>query len=153
MLHPLKHSLTLIHFSVTKYCTPHEFQFLLDIYKAKRNAAYGSFTNLSQMICHSLSADSWILSLWDCPSCHCHRTKMIGQLRPTVLSILTPRHYTVTTVERPRSDIVPIRQKRFLRLSFVHAWHRNCWGINDGVTLACNIPIPLRVQQDIGIVN
>ena len=41
----------------------------------KRNAAYktyiafgGNFTNLSQTICHSMSADSWIISSWGCPS-------------------------------------------------------------------------------------
>ena len=40
-----------------------------------RNAAYktyivygGSFTNLSQTIGHSMSADSWIMSSWGCPS-------------------------------------------------------------------------------------
>ena len=41
----------------------------------KRNAAYktyivygGSFTNLSQTICRSMRADSWIMSSWGCPS-------------------------------------------------------------------------------------
>ena len=41
--------------------------------------------------------------------------------------------------ECTRSDIVPICQKRFLRRSIILAWHRNCWAITDGVTLACNI--------------
>ena len=52
---------------------------------------------ISQMICHSLSADSWIMSSWGCPSCHCHQMKLIEQLRTTVLSILTSCHYTVTS--------------------------------------------------------
>ena len=45
--------------------------------------------------------------------------------------------------ECARSDIVPNCQKRFLRHSIVLAWHRNCWAIIDGVTLACNILIAL----------
>ena len=57
----------------------------------------GSFTNISQTICHSLSADSWVIGPWGCPSFHFHRTKLIEQLRPTVLSILTSRHYTMTS--------------------------------------------------------
>ena len=47
-----------------------------------------------------------------------------------------------------RSDIVPIYQKRFLRRSIILALHRNCWAITGGVTLACNIRIPFRVQHD-----
>ena len=65
----------------------------------KRNAAYityivygGSFTNLSQKICHSLSANSWIMSSWGCASYHCQRTTLIQQFKPTFLSILTSRH-------------------------------------------------------------
>ena len=61
----------------------------------KRNAAYktyivygGSFTNLSQTICHSLSADSWIIRYWGCPSYHCH----LHLFKPTFLSILTSLH-------------------------------------------------------------
>ena len=42
--------------------------------------------DLSQTIFHSLSADSWIMSSLSCPSCHLNRTKLIEQLRPTVLS-------------------------------------------------------------------
>ena len=56
----------------------------------KRNTAYktyivygGSFTNLSQAICHSLSADSWIMSSWGCSCYHCHWTKLIHQFKPT----------------------------------------------------------------------
>ena len=68
--------------------------------KKKRNAAYkpyivyiwGSFTSLSQTICHSLSADSWVIGPTGCPSYHCHRTKLIEQYTPTVLSILTSGH-------------------------------------------------------------
>ena len=72
----------------------------------KRNAAYkpyilygggGSFTNLSQTICHSLSADSCVIGPSCCPRYHCHRTKLIEQSTPTVLSILTSRHYTMTS--------------------------------------------------------
>ena len=70
----------------------------------KRNAAYKPyivygwfFTNLSQTICHSLSADSRIMSSWGCPSYHCHRTKLIHQFKPTFLSILTSRHLTMTS--------------------------------------------------------
>ena len=65
----------------------------------KRNAAYKTyilygvyFINLSQTICHSLSADSWIMSSWGCPGYHCHRTKLIQQFKATFLSILTSRH-------------------------------------------------------------
>ena len=65
----------------------------------KRNAAYktyivygGYFTNLSQTICHSLSADSCIMSSWGCSGYHCHRTKLIQQFKPTFLSILTSLH-------------------------------------------------------------
>ena len=35
---------------------------------------------------------------WGCPSCHCHGKKLIEQLRPTVLSILTLPHYTVMSL-------------------------------------------------------
>ena len=41
--------------------------------------------------------------------------------------------------ECARSDIVQNCQKRFLRRSIVFVWHRHCWAITDGVTLACNI--------------
>ena len=48
----------------------------------KRNAAYKTyilygvyFINLSQTICHSLSADSLIMSSWGCPGYRSHRTK------------------------------------------------------------------------------
>ena len=34
------------------------------------NENAGSFTNLSQTIPHSLSADSWLMRFWGCPSCH-----------------------------------------------------------------------------------
>ena len=72
----------------------------------KRNAAYktyivygggGSFINLKQMICHSFSADSWIMSSRGCASYHCHRKKLIRQFKPTFLSILTSRHYAMTS--------------------------------------------------------
>ena len=51
-----------------------------NIYEAKKemrhiNYIERSFTNLKQLICHSLSADSRIGSYWGCPNCH--RTKMI----------------------------------------------------------------------------
>ena len=52
----------------------------------------GSFTHLSQTICHSLRADSWIMSSWGCPSYHCHRTKLIHQFKPTFIWILTSCH-------------------------------------------------------------
>ena len=65
------------------------YKYILD---QKRNAAYktyilygGSFTNLSQTICHSLSADSLSMSFWGCTSYHCHRTKLIHQFKPTFL--------------------------------------------------------------------
>ena len=76
----------------------------LDVYTGyilgqKRNAAYKTyilygvyFINLSQTICHSLSADSWIMSSCGCPGYHCHRTKLIQQFKPTFLFILTSRH-------------------------------------------------------------
>ena len=32
---------------------------------------------VSQMICHSLSANSWNMSSWGCASYHCHPTKLI----------------------------------------------------------------------------
>ena len=75
------------------------------IYYAKiRNAEYktytvygGSFTNLIRLICHSFSADSWVIGPWGCPSYHCHPTKLIEQFTPTVLSILTSRHYKITS--------------------------------------------------------
>ena len=44
----------------------------------------GSFINLSQTICRSLSADSWIMSSCSCPSYHCHWAKWIHQFKPTV---------------------------------------------------------------------
>ena len=79
-------------------------QCLLYILGQKRNAAYKtyivygvSFTNLSQTICHSLRADSWIMSSWGCPSYHCHRTKLIHQFKPTFLSILASRHKAMTS--------------------------------------------------------
>ena len=43
--------------------------------------------------------------------------------------------------ECARSDIVPNCKKRFPICSIVLAWHRNCWTINDGIMLACNILI------------
>ena len=54
-----------------------------------------------------------------------------------------------------RSDIVPIYQKRFLRRSIILAWHRNCWAITDGVTLACNLLIAFLRSTCVrfGIVN
>ena len=56
----------------------------------KRNAAYktyiyGGISLISQKRC----VDFWIMSSWDCPSYHCHRTKLIHQFKPTSLSILT----------------------------------------------------------------
>ena len=42
----------------------------------------GAFINLSQTMCHSLRADSWIMSSWRCRSYHCHRTKLIHQFKP-----------------------------------------------------------------------
>ena len=60
----------------------------------------GSFTNLSRTICHSLSADSWVMGPWGCPSYHCHRTESIEKFTPTVLSIMTSRHYTMISWTR-----------------------------------------------------
>ena len=53
------------------------------------------------------------------------------------------------------SYIVPICQKRFLRRSIILTWHRNCWGITDGVTSACNIRIAFSRSTCVrfGIVN
>ena len=71
----------------------------VNILGQKGNAAYkacivygGSFTNLVQTICHSLSADSWIMNSWGCPGYHCHWTKLICQFKSTFLSILMSRH-------------------------------------------------------------
>ena len=57
----------------------------------KRNAAYktyivygGYFTNLSQTICHSLSADFLIMSSCGCPGYHNQRTTFIQQFKPTL---------------------------------------------------------------------
>ena len=59
----------------------------------KTYIVYGRyFTNLSQTICHSLSADSWIMSSCGCSGFHCHRVTFIQQFKPTFLSILTSRH-------------------------------------------------------------
>ena len=57
--------------------------------------------------------------------------------------------------EYTRSDIVPDSQKRFLRRSIVLAWHRNCWAITDGATLACYILIACSRSTYVrfGIVN
>ena len=54
-----------------------------------------------------------------------------------------------------RSDIVPNCQKRFLRRPIVLAWHRNCWAITDGATLACKILIAFSHSTCVcfGIVN
>ena len=55
----------------------------------------GSFTNLSQTICHSLSADSWIMSYYSCANYHFYqknyscasyhftKKKLIHKFKPT----------------------------------------------------------------------
>ena len=49
----------------------------------------GGLSPISRKRCVTfLSADSWIMSSWGCPSYHCHRTKLIYQFKPMFLSIL-----------------------------------------------------------------
>ena len=72
----------------------------MNILGQKRNAVYkiykyGPYTNLSQTICHNLSADSRIMSSWVCPSRHCYWTKLIEHMIHTVVSISTSRHLNV----------------------------------------------------------
>ena len=81
----------------------------------------------------SLSADSWIVSSWVCASYHCHWKKLIQQFKPTFLSILTLRHWVMTSCMRtvwncsnlsetlPKTFNHPCMAKKLL------GYHRACY--------------------------